>query len=316
MQIDTVFDLASLTKIMGTATLVARLVERGWLTWDTPLAAIWPAFRFPRVTFRHLLSHTAGYVAWQPFWEKLRARAGARPLTDWPIATRQSWMREMILAVDPDVAPGTRALYSDVSFLAAGFGVEALLRMPLDRAIRKYVWEPMGLGLTFRPTDRGLNEARDERCAATEDCPWRGGVVQGQVHDDNTWAMGGYAAHAGAFGTVEDVLRLARALVHARFLSDRVRDEMWTRVSEPAGCERTPGWDTPSGTESSVGHRFSGRTVGHLGFTGTSLWIDREAGLAVTLLTNRVHPSRENQAIRAFRPRFHDAIREDLAAAR
>jgi CubicO group peptidase (beta-lactamase class C family) len=123
--------------------------------------------------------------------------------------------------------------------------------------------------------------------------------------------MGGYGGHAGAFGTIRDVLHFARGLMTG-FLSSPVLDAAWTRVQNPPGCDRTLGWDTPSGPTSSAGGHFSEQSVGHLGFTGTSLWIDPKAQLAVVLLSNRVHPSRDNLKIRTFRPQFHDAIRMDL----
>jgi CubicO group peptidase (beta-lactamase class C family) len=170
----------------------------------------------------------------------------------------------------------------------------------------------MGLpGAEFRRVTRGVEESRIEEAAATENCPWRGGVLQGQVHDDNCWAMGGYAGHAGAFGAVRDVPQFSAEL-STRFLSRETLQAAWTRVSEPPGCERTLGWDTPSGQDPAASSLFSPRSVGHLGFTGTSLWIDPDAGLAAALLSNRVHPSRENAGIKPFRARFHRALREDL----
>jgi CubicO group peptidase (beta-lactamase class C family) len=123
--------------------------------------------------------------------------------------------------------------------------------------------------------------------------------------------MGGIAPHAGVFGRVEDVLHFANALFHG-FISAPVARVMWTRVSHPEGCSRTLGWDTPSGEQSSAGHLFSAHTVGHLGFTGTSLWMDLERGIGIVLLTNRVHPTRENEKIRAFRPILHDCVWADL----
>jgi CubicO group peptidase (beta-lactamase class C family) len=326
MTLDTIFDLASLTKVMATATLAAALVDRGWISWRTPLAAILPRASTggaPTVTLAHLLSHTAGYAAWAPFWERMRERFGGEPLTRFSVAERQRAMRELVFAIAPETAPGARAVYSDISFLLLGFALEEVTGLPLDRAVRRFVWGPMGIETAFfRRVTEDPVRARLEQVAATEESPWRGGMLQGQVHDDNCWSMGGYGGHAGAFGSVRDVLHFARALypawsgthagpVGARrgFLSSPTLRAAWTRVTAPVGCERTLGWDTPSGPDSSAGRYFSAQTVGHLGFTGTSLWIDTRAGLAVTLLTNRVHPTRENTLIRAFRPKFHDAIR-------
>lgn len=313
MGAETVFDLASLTKVYATATLAALFVDRRWVKWETPLAAILPEFRFSNsITLRHLLSHTAGFAAWAPYWESIRAQLHPRPVHEISVQERQSLMRDLVLSTPPEALPGQRALYSDLSFLLLGFALEELARTPLDRAIEKLLWQPLGASASrFFRVDRSPEKGRDESVAATEDCPWRGSVLQGQVHDDNCWAMGGYGGHAGAFGTARDLLHFSSRMLGG-FLSSATIREAWSPVAVPPGCDRTPGWDTPSGEAPAAGRLFSRRSIGHLGFTGTSLWIDPEAGLAVTLLTNRVHPSRENVKIRAFRPAFHDAIRADL----
>lgn len=320
---NTVFDLASVTKIMATATLAGTLVDRQWLSWDTPLGAILPEANWPGVTLRHLLSHTAGFVAWAPLWERMRELFGEMPLHHVPVEDRQRAMRKLVFRIAPDVKPGVQAVYSDISFLLLGFALEEVTGLPLDLAVQRFVWQPMGLETAFfrHVMDEPVRGRREE-VAATEESPWRGGLLQGQVHDDNCWSMGGYAGHAGAFGTVRDVLQFARALYPASlsarsggvggFLSRETLRASWTPVTEPAGCSRTLGWDTPSGDEPSAGRLFSRLSAGHLGYTGTSLWVDPEAGLAVTLLTNRVHPTRENTMIRAFRPKFHDALRTSL----
>lgn len=320
---ETPFDLASLTKIMGTATLAATLVDRRWISWDTPLAAILPQANWAGVELRHLLSHTGGFIAWAPLWERLRDHFGDMPLYHVPVEERQRAVRELVFKLAPEHKPGVEARYSDIGFLLLGFALEEVTGLPLDEAVKRFVWEPMGLETAFfRHVSDEPVRGRRESIAATEESPWRGGLLQGQVHDDNCWAMGGYAGHAGAFGTVRDVLQFARALYPSYpsrwstgvggFLSRETLRAVWTPVTQPWGCSRTLGWDTPSGEESSAGRGFSPGSVGHLGFTGTSLWIDPEAGLAVALLTNRVHPTRENALIRAFRPKFHDALRSSL----
>lgn len=308
---DTPFDLSSVTKIVATTALTATLVERGWIDWDDSVRRFFPGYPHARIRLRHLLSHTAGFVWWEPYFEQIRARFPGVDLARVSVADRQAVMREIILQVKPEADVETKAVYSDVSMLLLGFVLEEAVSAPFDVAVRDFVWRPMGLGFEFRRVERDVRAGTDERYAATENCPWRGGVLQGQVHDDNCWAMGGYGGHSGAFGTVSDVLHFAERVSTGFYLPSTVR-RMWRRVSSPAGCERALGWDTPSAAGSSVGQYFSPATVGHLGFTGTSLWIDPAAGVAVALLSNRVHPSRENIQIKAFRPRFHDAIREDL----
>jgi CubicO group peptidase (beta-lactamase class C family) len=310
---NTVFDLASLTKITATAPLAATLVDRGWLSWDTPVAALLPEYLYKNIKIRHLLSHTAGLVAWRPFWQEIWKQFEPTRLDRIAIAERQKVMRDLVLSVAPEAPPGEKCLYSDLSFLILGFALEKVTGLPLYQAVKKWVWQPMGLeGPHFRLTC--WKEEADRvnlQCAATEKCTYRGRLLQGEVHDENCWAMGGYGGHAGVFACAQDVLRYARGLFQG-FLSPKILNEMWTRVSEPVGCERTLGWDTPSATSSSVGSHFSKKTVGHLGFTGTSLWIDIEAELAVTLLSARVHPSRDNNKIRELRPQLYEAIRLDL----
>lgn len=320
ISVDTVFDVASLTKVMGTAALAATLVDRGWLRWDTPVAAFFPGYHSPAIHIGHLLAHTSGLPALFPYWERLRELHSGVPIESVPVRIRQRQARELTLSVRPEAALGERAVYSDVGYILAGFMLEELTGMPLDKAVRELVWDPMRLyGPHFRHVTSDPERGRDESVAATEDSEWRGGVLQGQVHDDNCWAMGGYAGHAGVFAPIRDVLFFARALVHGHF-SPESTIRMWTRVTPPVGpegCERTLGWDTPtvspSGPASSAGRYFSPRSIGHLGFTGTALWIDPDVPMAGALLTNRVHPSRANDRIRQLRPAFFDALREDLA---
>ena len=312
MTLDTVFDIASLSKVMATAALAGVLVDRGWLRWDLPVQAVLPEYSYPDIRVSHLLSHTAGLVWWHPFWESLKESFHPEPLYRVSVEERQKRMQDLVFKVPPECAPGEKAVYSDLSFLVLGFLLERIVGMPLNEAVAKWVWEPLGMsGAFYRKVVESPEKAVMENCAATEQCPWRGGVLQGQVHDDNCWAMGGYGGHAGAFATLRDVLCFAKGTLSGFFSPTTLR-ALWTRVPNPPGCERTLGWDTPSGERPAVGSLFSSKTVGHLGFTGTSLWIDPEAELAVCLLSNRVHPSRENIKIRTFRPDFHEALRLDL----
>jgi CubicO group peptidase (beta-lactamase class C family) len=310
--IDTIFDLSSVSKIFGTSTLIALLIEQGRLKWTTSLQEIFPLYPYREIQLRHLLSHTAGFIAWQPLWERLRERFPGKKLEDVSVEDRQRAMREIVLKIAPEVPVETRVLYSDISFLLLGFVIEEVTGLPLDRAVMELLWRPMGIERSYysRVTASPTQQI-DEKVAATEISGWRGGLLQGQVHDDNTWAMGGYAGHSGAFGDARDLLFFARQLMSG-YLPLRIRDEMWTRVDWPAGCERTQGWDTPSVNKSLLGELMSRRSVGHWGFTGTSLWIDRDREIAVTLLSNRVHPTRDNNLMKEFRPVFHDALVSDF----
>lgn len=311
------FDFASLTKVIATTSLVAALEDRGWLTGDTAIGAWVPSTRHASLTVNQLLSHTSGLPAWAPLWSTLVERFAGRPL--WKVSrdSRRAIARAWLEGVVPEAPAGSRTLYSDIGFLILGYALEDLLGDRFERLVRRHVWGPMRLqGLEYRKVGAPAEESKDSRYVATEDSEWRGGVLQGQVHDDNTWALGGIAPHAGVFGTVHDVLGFARRCLEGHF-SARVTREMWTRMPQPMGCERTPGWDTPSGPQSSAGKLLSQipGVVGHLGYTGTSLWIDPMNRRAITILTNRVHPSRGEpgeSAIKALRPALHDAILEDL----
>lgn len=312
MRPDTVFDIASLTKVFATASLTALLVDRQWLEWETPLKSILPEYPDSEIKLCHLLSHTAGLPAWKPLWENLRSKFSPLSLEQLPIENRKKEMKKLLMTVSREHSVGERALYSDIGFLLLGFALEEVTQMKLQQAVRQLLWDPMGIKEAFFVgVDRGVKQGKLENVAATEDCPWRGGVLQGQVHDDNVWAMGGVGGPSGVFTTAAEVLKFSAQWLSG-FFSNQTRLKAWGRVSPPDHCERTLGWDTPSGTESSAGRYFSKSSVGHLGFTGTSLWIDPEAMIAIVLLSNRVHPTRENNKIRGFRPRFHDALREDL----
>ena len=312
----TVFDLASLTKPLVTTTLAARLVERGLLDWRTPVRSV--LSEAPRewegIELWHLLSHTAGFQAWSPFWQLLRGRWGER-LPEVSIRQRQRLVREEVLKERPQAVAGARSLYSDVSFLALGFIIEDVLGMRLDRA-----WNELGFAARFHPVHRSgaFLQPLEDSCAATESSAWRGGVVQGEVHDENCWSMGGVAGHAGLFGSAEQVVEVVDAIFTGKLFSPAIADVVFARVTPSVGDPRTIGWDIPSGESSSAGPVLAARrgVVGHLGFTGTSLWVDRQSGWAFLLLTNRVHLGRDHAGIRQLRPLFHEAAMRDLGIDR
>ena len=312
---DTIFDLASVTKVFATASLAAALVERGWIQWNTPLASLLPGYSQRDITLGHLLSHTAGLPAWAPLWQMLREKLGASEgdaICRLPYDLRQAEMRKIVQSIGPEARPGEKMVYSDICFLLLGFALEEATQMPLDQAVKSLVWDPMGLeGPFFRRTTGSVEDSRLDEVAATENCPWRGGVLQGQVHDDNCWSMGGVGGHAGAFARAEDLLRFGVRWLSGQY-SSGVVNAAWSKVTPPEGCTRTLGWDTPSGEETSAGKVMSGYTVGHIGYTGTSLWIDPARGWVVTLLTNRVHYGRENIKIRGLRHRLHTALGQEL----
>jgi CubicO group peptidase (beta-lactamase class C family) len=335
---DDLFDVASLTKVMATSTIVAQLVREAALGLDEPVAARLPGFEAggkEAVTVRHLLAHASGLPRWRPYHELAAAdpvaRAAFLPPDERPpvaalrepFARGRALVRAAVLAEPLEAPPGTRALYCDPGFLALGFLAEEVEGVPLSELAERRVFRPLGLASTFFLD--GLSPAvAAERSAGrafapTERCEHRREVNQGAVNDDNAWAMGGAAGHAGVFSTAVEVAAFGQAwldalLGRASVVPAAVAGEFARRDATP-GTTRALGWDTPSAQGSSLGTRLGRRgwgAIGHLGFTGTSLWIDRNREVVVALLTNRVHPTAENERIRAFRPSFHDAVAEAL----
>jgi len=305
---DTVFDLASLTKPLATTLAVMRLVQSGRMELETPMSAVLPVMEGTDkagVTVGQLLSHASGWPAWQPFFERLRTL---------PEEERRAHLVRCLAEEPLAATPGEVFLYSDLDFLALGLMVEACSGRRLDRFARDAVYQPLGIAdLFFNPLDK---PPAPRRYAATEQCPWRGRVLCGAVHDDNAYTLNGVAGHAGLFGTAEGVWTLLRALQRiyrgedgCGWLPGPLVQTMWSRTERSTW---TLGFDTPSARGSSSGRYFSSNSVGHLGFTGTSFWLDLDRRIAVVLLSNRVHPSRSNVRIRDFRPRIHDAVMEWL----
>jgi serine-type D-Ala-D-Ala carboxypeptidase len=334
---DDLFDLASLTKVVATTTLAAQLVGEGALDLDAPVAPSLPGFEQggkEAVTARHLLAHVSGLVWWRPWFERAAADpvAGkaflppaARPR---PAALAGSFrrgkeiVRAAILGEPLQSPPGARAVYSDAGFLALGFLLEALSGEPLARLAERRIFEPMGLRSTFfldgLDPERAAAHAAGRSFAPTERCEHRHEVNRGAANDDNAWALGGAAGHAGLFSTALEVAAIGQAWLDAlhgrRSIVPAAAAEFARRPATP-GSTRALGWDTRSVERSSLGARL-GRgergALGHLGFTGTSLWLDVDGEVVVALLTNRVHPGRDNERIREFRPRFHDAVAESV----
>lgn len=310
---DTIFDLASLTKVLATATLAMRAIDDGLLRLDDPVAVWVPEWRGDDrrdVTIADLLLHSSGLTAYLPYYRDHTGRAEFQPA----------------IATSPlEYPPRTRSVYSDLGFMLLGFILEdARARGARSRAgtidpsvsiaaqFRRLATYLTAEPLTFRPP----REWRD-RVAPTGRDSWRGRTLVGEVHDENAWALGGVAGHAGLFGTCGAVGAFARAVLHtlqgSRVLSDPETLRRFIARGDVPGSSRALGWDTMLPT-SSCGTRMSPSAIGHTGFTGTSLWIDWEQDVYVVLLTNRVHPTRENEKLKAIRPRMHDAIMAELGA--
>ncbi len=314
----TCFDLASLTKVLATTPLTLLSIQRGRLGLDEPAHRLLPGYTGQgrdTITVRMLLDHSSGLVAWRPYYEEVRSAGGGTWLAT---VKGQEAVRRLVAAEAPEVPPGSRALYGDLGFILLDWILERVNGQSSDVLFSEWLARPLSLGNLFfvdlkSPTKAA--RARGGRAfAATERCPWRGRTLIGEVHDDNTYAMGGVSGHAGLFGTIEDVAALAQAWLGSflqsggLFESSLVR-QFWQR-SEVPGATRALGFDTPSPRASQAGGRFGPRTVGQLGFTGTSVWIDPDRELIVVLLTNRVHPTRQNEAIKQFRPVLHERVAE------
>jgi CubicO group peptidase (beta-lactamase class C family) len=303
---DTIFDLASLTKVIATTSLSMRQVDRGALALDRPVAALladWRGGSREGITIRHLLDHSSGLPAHVRFWEASRGRAA---------------IQAAIASLPLERAPGVQSVYSDPGFILLGFLLEDVGGAPLDAQFESLL-DTAGGAFAPGPNGRTLGYLPDaslrDRIAPTEDDPWRQRVLRGEVHDENAAALDGVAGHAGLFGTAADVGAFAR-LVLTTFReptalgSVALMKRFASRTGVP-GSSRALGWDTMLPT-SSCGTRLSPTAIGHTGFTGTSLWIDRERDLYVVFLTNRVHPTRANDALAALRPKLHDAVAADL----
>ena len=302
---ETIFDLASVTKVVATTTMAMILYQRGLLDIEMPIVSVLPEFvaestggRDPRrgeITFRMLLAHASGLPAHVAFYEQADTRdeiarlACTTPLT---------------------ADPGTRVEYSDVGFLVLA---EALIRLAdedLDSFCKREIFGPYGM------THTSYNPPRELRASippTVNDASFRHRMIQGEVNDENASAMRGVAGHSGIFAPAADVALFAHRLLRggAPVLRTETITLFTRRQTSPAGTSRALGWDTPS-APSQAGKHFSPTSFGHLGYTGTSLWIDPERKISVTLLTNRTWPDCQNKGIREVRPRFHDAVMEAL----
>ncbi|HUV69509.1 MAG TPA: serine hydrolase [Terracidiphilus sp.] len=316
----TVYDLASVTKVAATTAAAMLLHQCGLLHLDTLLGDLLPAFvagrastdSARRVTLRHLLAHNSGLPGYVEFFRTV---------------TTPSALLDACLQLPLQAEPGARAEYSDPGFILLGKAIEACTGELLPAWVQREVFQPLNLASTcFSPT----TAARHLIPPTEEDTSLRHRRIQGEVQDENAWVLGGAAGHAGLFSNVPDLLKFAAAILHSRFENVRERKEpslsngetifnpqtveTFAERQKPQGSSRALGWDTPS-SKSSSGKHFSPHSIGHLGYSGCSLWIDLEAAIAVVLLTNRTWPDRPaaaGQLIREIRPAFHNAIREAL----
>ena len=300
----TLFDLASLTKVVATTAIAMILYERGLLDLEAPAIAIVPEFangfagnddRRRQVTLRMLLAHNSGL----PAYEKLFQRAQTR-----------EQLLQAVFTTELTAAPGTRAEYSDLGFIILGVALERLADESLAIFCQREVFGPLGMAhTTFTPASTLKNSIPP----TADDRTFRHRMIQGEVQDENATILGGVAGHAGLFSTAEDLAIFAHATLNGGYpiLRSTTIERFSRRESLPPGTSRALGWDTPS-SPSQSGKYFSPRSFGHLGYTGTSLWIDPDRQLSIVLLTNRTWPDCQNQAIKQIRPAFHDAVVEAI----
>lgn len=299
----TVWDLASLTKVVNTTSAMLQLVGSGRVALDSPVVRYLPEWKAPgaeRVTVRHLLSHNAGLPAWRALYKEA--------------ATPDEAM-SLVLATPLDTVPGVRFLYSDLGFILLGRLVERVSGEPLVGYGPRHVFGPAGMQETrFLPP-----ASWRARTAPTEQDPWRQRKLRGEVHDENGARLGGVAGHAGLFSTAHDLARFARLYLNGGTLNgvrvfEAATVASFTRVQDTTVSRRALGWETPTG-RNSAGQHLSAVAFGHTGFTGTSLWMDPSRNLFVLLLTNRVNPTRQNLRIGAVRAGLADAVSAVLAGA-
>jgi CubicO group peptidase (beta-lactamase class C family) len=307
---DTVFDIASITKVAATTAAAMLLYQRGALDLDSLVGDLLPGLIVCRahnsearyMTMRHLLAHNSGLPGYAEFFRTYTTPAS---------------LFRACLELPLEAPVGTRAAYSDPGFILLGKALEVITGEPLAQFVQREIFDPLGMGSTcFQPR----LSARHAIPPTEEDKSLRFRVIQGEVQDENAYILHGAAGHPGLFSNISDLLRFSAEILAASGhpsiteparLFERATIETFSRRQAPEGSSRALGWDTP-GENSSSGRYFSARSIGHLGYSGCSLWIDLEAGIAIVLLTNRTWPDRANQAIRQIRPAFHDAVRKAL----
>ncbi|HEU5261242.1 MAG TPA: serine hydrolase [Gemmatimonadales bacterium] len=306
VEVGTIYDLASLTKVMGLTTACMLLVDQGKLALDAPVQRYLLEFRGlgkEHVTIRHLLTHSSGLPAWRPLYYQAKSRAAALWLVD----------------TTPLTAPaGQTYIYSDLGAIVLTQVVEQISGEPLDRFLERRVFRPLGMPATRFVPPAGWRD----RIAPTEnDTAFRHKMLRGEVHDENAGRLGGVSGHAGLFSNALDLSRFAAMLLNGgawdtlQLIRSETVAEFTRRQGVVPGSSRALGWDTPPeppDSTASAGTKLSARTFGHTGFTGTSLWLDPDKDLFVILLTNRVHPTRASTAILKVRARVADLVADAL----
>jgi serine-type D-Ala-D-Ala carboxypeptidase len=320
MSIETVFDVAAVTSVVVTTTLMMKLVESGKIRLEDKVARYLQGFGVmskSSITVGQLLNHTSGIAHWAPYFEELvKANSGSRLGV---LASRgaKDFVFNAIMRSALKHEPGVKQMYSELGVILLGHLVETLTGLALDKASFRSIFQPLGMKCSSyidlsMIKRRGIHPVTD-LIAPTEDCPWRKRVLCGEVHDDNAWAMGGVAGHSGLFTTIGDLHIFASEILeaykgHSAFLKRETLEKFW-QPPQATGFEGWfHGWDTPSRENGMHESALSKHAVGINGFTGCSLWLEPTYGVDIILLSNRIHPSRSNKKIFSFRPELHAAI--------
>ena len=298
--LSTIFDLASVTKVIATTTVAMLLVESAQLDLQQPVVSVLPEFasddqRRNQITIQMLLAHSSGLPAYVKLFERAQ--------------DRDSLLR-LALRVPLESDPDSRAEYSDIGFILLGEVLQRIAAEGLDSFCSREIFTPLGMKSTFFKPPLTM---RSKIPPTVNDRTFRNRVIQGEVHDENASVLGGVSGHAGVFSNTSDLMRFAESMLgHGPKLLDTETISLFTRLQpSPTGTSRALGWDTPS-VPSQSGNHFSRRSFGHLGYTGTSLWIDAEREIAIALLTNRTWPDNRSQLIKQVRPAFHDVLMQEL----
>ena len=309
------FDLASLTKPLATTLAILCLIKDKKIDLDERLPSLLEKKiegDKSTISIKNLLSHSSGFPAHREYFKILK---------DMEPTGKKEFVENLILQEPLEHEPGTRELYSDLGFILLGRIIEKKGGCGLASYVEDKVLRPLGLDrkIFYSPQGERKYRHRPIDFAATENCPWRKKILCGEVHDDNCYTMGGVAGHSGLFGNIEAVtayagmiLAMWKGVVEHPNIKQEDLVRFLARQEKIPGGNWALGFDTPAIKESSSGSHLSQKSVGHLGFTGTSFWIDPEKDVVIVLLSNRVHPSRENSKIKGYRPYFHDRVMEIL----
>jgi CubicO group peptidase (beta-lactamase class C family) len=312
---NTYFDLASLTKPLATTMAILCLIKKNKIGIDEKLPSLLEKKikdEKKKITVRQLLGHCSGFPAHRDYY---------KILIDIPYKKRGDFIENLLLKEKIEYTPESKVIYSDLGFMLLGRIIEKKAGCRLDKFVKEKILQPLKLEekIFFNPLYEKTKTQRNKEFAVTEICPWRKKILDGEVHDDNCYAMGGVAGHSGLFGNIEGVttytdfiLDMWKGNTKHPNIENRDLISFLKKQKKIPGSSRTTGFDTISKSGSSSGKYFSEKSAGHLGFSGTSLWIDPEKEIVVVLLSNRVHPSRENTKIVQFRPFFHDIILERI----